>query len=58
MLGAPNIAKLIFIFGFNTFYAAVIGEMVPFWVAAKYEDGGLGYDYKDISHIYTFLAIP
>jgi len=54
----PNITKLILIFGINTFYAAVIGELIPFWVAANYDDGGLGFQYKDISHIYLYLTGP
>jgi len=58
ILNIPNISKLIFIFGINTFYAAVIGELIPFWVAAKYEDGGLDFNYKDISHIYLYLTVP
>jgi len=58
MFNQPNITKLIFIFGINTFYAAVIGELIPFWVAAKYKDGGLGFDYHDISHVYVFLTFP
>lgn len=53
-----NIPKLIFIFSINTFYAAVIGELIPFWVAAKYSDGGLDFDYHDISHIYLYLTGP
>jgi len=58
MFKVPNITKLILIFGINTFYAAVIGELIPFWVAARYEDGGLGFNYKDISHVYLYLTGP
>ena len=58
MLRVPNIIKLISIFGINTLYAAVVGELIPFWVAAKYVDGGLGFNYGDISQIYLYLTGP
>jgi len=58
ILNVPNVSKLIFIFGINTFYAAVIGELVPFWVAAQYKDGGLNFAYKQISAIYLYLTAP
>jgi MFS family permease len=54
----PNALSLIFIFSVNTFYAAVIGEMIPFWVAAKYEDGGLSFSNDDISQIFIYLSGP
>jgi MFS family permease len=58
ILNIPNISKLMFIFSVNTFYAAVLGELIPFWVAAKYEDGGLDFSYKDISQVYLYLTAP
>jgi MFS family permease len=58
IINIPNICKLMFIFSINTFYAAVLGELIPFWVAAKYEDGGLGFNYKDISQVYLYLTAP
>jgi MFS family permease len=54
----PNVTKLIFIFGINTFYAATLGELIPFWAAAEYQDGGLSFNYKDISDIFIYLAFP
>mmetsp|Transcript_24469 Transcript_24469/g.21648 ORF Transcript_24469/g.21648 Transcript_24469/m.21648 type:complete len:124 (+) Transcript_24469:936-1307(+) len=32
--------------------------MIPFWVAGDFKDGGLGFDYKDISHIFAILTFP
>ena len=54
----PNVVNLIIIFSVNTFYAAVIGEMVPFWAAAKYKDGGLSFDESDIAQIFIYLSVP
>jgi MFS family permease len=58
IMDLPNIPKLISIFSINTFYAAVLGELIPFWVAAKYLDGGLNFNYKDISEVYFYLTGP
>jgi len=53
-----NVPKLIGIFSINTFYAAVIGELIPFWVAAQYEDGGLGFNYEDVAQVFLYLTPP
>jgi MFS family permease len=58
ILDIPNISTLMSIFCMNTFFAALLGELIPFWVAAKYEDGGLDFNYKDISKVYFYLTIP
>lgn len=58
IMNIPNISKLMCIFCTNTFYAALLGELIPFWVAAKYEDGGLDFNYKDISKVYFYLTVP
>ena len=58
LLKIPNVIPLIFIFSINTFYAAVYGELIPFWAAARYEDGGLAFSVKDISQIFVWLTAP
>lgn len=58
LLNIPNVLKLVFIFGINTFYAAVYGEMIPFWAAARYQDGGLGFKPEQISDLFVYLTGP
>lgn len=58
LLKIPNVIPLIFIFSINTFYAAVYGELIPFWAAARYEDGGLEFTVGDISQIFIYLTAP
>jgi MFS family permease len=52
----PNMLKLILIFSFNTFSAAVFVGLIPFWIASKYQDGGLNFQYNDISDIFLYLT--
>jgi MFS family permease len=58
ILGLPNVAKIICIFATNTFYASVLVALIPFWIASKYEDGGLDFKYHDISDIFLYLMLP
>lgn len=58
ILALPNVCKIISIFSANTFYAAVLTALIPFWIASKYEDGGLDFQYHDISDIFVYLMIP
>jgi MFS family permease len=58
ILAIPNVAKIITIFSANTFYAAVLMSLIPFWIASKYEDGGLDFKYHDISDIFLYLMLP
>jgi MFS family permease len=54
----PNVLYLISIFSFNTFSAAVLGGLIPFWVAAKFSQGGLDFNYKDIGDLSLYLTVP
>jgi len=58
ILALPNVAKVIAIFSVNTFYASVLVALIPFWIASKYEDGGLDFKYHDISDIFLYLMLP
>lgn len=58
ILAIPNVAKIIAIFSVNTFYASVLVALIPFWIASKYEDGGLDFKYHDISDIFLYLMLP
>jgi len=58
VLAVPNVAKLITVFSFSTFFATVFGGLIIFWVSAKYEDGGLDFEYKQISHIFMYFTAP
>lgn len=54
----PNVIYLISIYSFNTFSAAVLGGLIPFWVAGKYSQGGLDFKYKDIGDLSLYLTAP
>jgi MFS family permease len=58
VLSLPNVFKIICIFSANTFYASVLVALIPFWIASKYEDGGLDFQYHDISDIFVYLMFP
>jgi len=58
LLNIPNVIPLIFVFSINTFYAAVYGELIPFWGAAKRVDGGLDFTNADISQLFVYLTGP
>lgn len=58
ILKIPNVVRIISIFSVNTFYASVLVALIPFWVASKYEDGGLDFKYHDISDIFIYLMFP
>lgn len=58
ILKLPNVLRIIIIFSTNTFYAAVLVSLIPFWIASNYEDGGLGFKHHDISDIFIYLTLP
>jgi MFS family permease len=58
LMRIPNVGKLILAFSFNTFLATLFSGLLIFWVSAKYEDGGLDFNYNDISQIFLYFIVP
>ena len=58
LINKPNVKHLIFVFSTNTFFSSVITEIIPYWTAASYDRGGLGFDYTQISRIYLGMIVP
>jgi MFS family permease len=58
ILSVPNVPRIIAIFSTNTFYTSVLVGLIPFWVASRYEDGGLDFQYRDIADVFVYLTLP